>query len=462
MILKQYYLGCLSHASYLIGDERSRTAVVVDPQRDVGEYLADAQAKRLSIRHVFLTHFHADFVAGHLELAEKTGATIHLGKRAEAEYAFHPVGEKSSLALGSVRLEFLETPGHTPEGICILVYDESRSPRAPHAILTGDTLFVGDVGRPDLLASAGHSAEEMAGWLYDSLHGKILTLPDETLVYPAHGAGSPCGRSLGTETFSTLGDQRRFNPALHPMSRAEFVRQCTRDLPPAPAYFSHASTLNRCRRPILESVLEKAAQPFSMEEALRLQGEGVQFLDTRSPAAFAAGHLPCSLQVGLDGRFAQWAGSVLDPLRPILIIADAGRAGEAALRLGRIGFDRVTGHLGEAVSVLGADPERIRSIPRLDPPTLVSRMSAPVPPRVLDVRNPAERERSRIEVSLHIPLGQLRERMEELPRDREIVVYCAGGYRSMIAASMLEAGGYPACDLEGGMQAWPAPAPDPS
>jgi len=372
------------------------------------------------------------------------------------------VGEKSSLALGSIRLEFLETPGHTPEGICILVYDETTAPDRPHAILTGDTLFVGDVGRPDLLTSTGHSAEELAGQLYESLHGKILRLPDETLVYPAHGAGSPCGRSLGAETFSTLGDQRRFNPALHPMPREEFVRQCTRELPPAPAYFSHASALNRRRRPTLAGVLEEASQSFSLDEALRLQGEGVQFLDTRSPGAFAAGHLPGSLQVGLEGRFAQWVGSVLDPNLSLLLIADPGRAGEAALRLARIGFDQVTGHLQDGPETFAADPERIRSFPRLDAEALAARLNGPAPPCLLDIRNPAERKQSRIEGSLHIPLFQLRERLEELPRDKEIVPYCASGYRSMIAASMLEAEGFQASDLEGGIQAWPATAPESS
>ncbi|MDH3604784.1 MAG: MBL fold metallo-hydrolase, partial [Candidatus Tectomicrobia bacterium] len=237
MILKQYYLGCLAHASYVIADEETQTAVVVDPQRDIDQYLQDAEQWGVQIRHVFLTHFHADFLAGHLELRDRVGAHIYLGARAKAEYDFTPVKDGDVLEFGRLRLGVFETPGHTPEGISILVYDLEKDDHNPHAVLTGDTLFIGDVGRPDLLASIGVTADELAGMLYDSLHHKLLTLPDETLVYPAHGAGSMCGKNLSTETVSPLGNQRRYNYALQPMSEAEFKRLVTADQPEAPAYF---------------------------------------------------------------------------------------------------------------------------------------------------------------------------------------------------------------------------------
>jgi glyoxylase-like metal-dependent hydrolase (beta-lactamase superfamily II) len=278
MILKQYYLACLSHASYLVGDERTHTAAIVDPQRDVDQYLTDAAERGLAIRHVFLTHFHADFVAGHIEIAERTGATIHLGARAQAEFAFEPMRDGEALTVGDVRLAFLETPGHTPEGVSIVVYDLAKDARKPHAVLTGDTLFIGDVGRPDLMASSGMSAEELAGLMYDSLHGKLLKLSDDTLVYPAHGAGSACGKNLSKDTVSTIGAQRAHNYALQPMSKVAFVKMATTALPAAPAYFAHDSTMNRQKRPTLDDSLEEALEPLSLDEVRRLQRGGTLVL----------------------------------------------------------------------------------------------------------------------------------------------------------------------------------------
>src|SRR6195256_5596111 len=284
MILKQYYLGCLAHASYLVGDEASSTAIVVDPQRDIQQYLADAEKLGLTIRHVFLTHFHADFVAGHLELRDHCGATIHLGSRAQAEYAFVPMKDGDTLDFPGMRLQILETPGHTIESISILVFDLSKDRGKPFAVLTGDTLFIGDVGRPDLRASLGWTANDLGAHLYASVRDKLLTLPDETLVYPAHGAGSLCGKQLSSDTVSSLGDQRCFNYALQSMSEEVFVRLVTADLPDAPPYFTHDAILNTRERATLDKNLEEVLRPVELDEVIRPGDAGAQILDVRDAA----------------------------------------------------------------------------------------------------------------------------------------------------------------------------------
>src|SRR6202166_157220 len=281
MVMKLYYLGCLAHASYLLGDEASSTAIIVDPQRDIQQYLADAEKFGLQIRHVFLTHFHADFVAGHLELRDRCGAAIHLGSRAQAEYAFVAMKDGDMLEFPGLRLQVLETPGHTIESISILVFDLQKDSARPYAVLTGDTLFIGDVGRPDLRASLGWSAQDLGSMLYDSLHGKLLPLPDETLVYPAHGAGSLCGKNLSTDTVSTMGVQRAYNYALRPMSREKFIEIVTADQPDTPAYFTYDAILNTQERPTLDETLERELQPLSLDRALELIAQGAQLLDTR-------------------------------------------------------------------------------------------------------------------------------------------------------------------------------------
>ncbi len=454
MILKQYYLGCLSQASYLIGDESTRTAVVVDPRRDVDEYVTDAEGLGLRITHVILTHFHADFVAGHVELRDRLGARIHLGARARAEYDFSPLKDGDVLEFGRVRLAVLETPGHTPEGISIVVYDLEKSDRVPHAVLTGDTLFIGDVGRPDLMASAGFRAEDLASLLYDSLHQKLLRLPDETLVYPGHGAGSMCGKSLGQDTVSTLGVQRRYNYALQPMSRAEFVELITSEQPEVPAYFSYDAELNRRERPTLDQALTRELRPLSLAEVLRAQREGAQVLDVREPADFAAGHLAGSPHIGLGGKFATWAGILLAPDRPIVIVATPGLEQSAATRLGRIGFDSVMGYLEGGMEALRDRPDLVRRIDRITAPALRDLLgAAPLP--VFDVRFEGEWRQEAIPGTTNIPLNQLRQRIAEIPTDRPVVVYCQSGQRSSTAASLLAQAGYTqVLDLIGGIAAW--------
>ena len=455
MIFKQYYLACLSQASYLIGDERTRTAVVVDPRRDVDEYVDDAARNGLEIKHVILTHFHADFVAGHLELQKRVGATIHLSAQAKADYDFHPLEDGDTLEFGDVRLEVLETPGHTPESISIVVFDLGSDPRRPHAVLTGDTLFIGDVGRPDLLASVGVTVEALAGMLYESLHGKLLTLPADTLLYPGHGAGSACGKNLGVETVSTIGAQHAQNYALQPMSRQEFVRRVVADQPEAPAYFGYDADLNRREHATLDEALARELEPLSLGAVLRGQRAGAQILDTRSPEDFARGHLAGSTHIGLGGRFASWAGTLLSPERPIVLVCARGHEREAAVRLGRVGLDRVIGYLNGGIEVTNGLVVLVRHPARITSAMLRERLDRR-PVRLIDVRAESEWQQEAIRGSVNIPLQHLRERAAEIP-EGPVIVCCRTGERSSTAASLLEqTGRMNVVDLVGGITAWKA------
>lgn len=456
MILKQFYLPCLAHASYLIGDEQTGTATVVDPQRDTDHYLAFAAEHALQIKHVFLTHFHADFLAGHLELRDRVGAKIYLGAASKAGYAFTPMHDGNTLEFGRVRLKTMETPGHTPESISIVVYDLSQSDTQPHAVLTGDTLFIGDVGRPDLRAALGWSANDLGGMLFDSLHSKLLGLPDESLVYPAHGAGSLCGKALSKETVSTLGEQRRTNYALQPMAKETFISVVTADQPDAPAYFTYDAVLNSQERPTLEETLARV-NPMALDYVLALQEVGAQVLDTRDPSEFAAAHLAGSINVGLGGQFATWAGTVLDREHPIVIIADPGRENEAATRLGRIGFDHIVGYLKDGLLSISARPDLTAKTERLSAPFAAERLRSEECPLAIDVRAPREHEQKHLVGSLSFPLNHLIENMDKLPKDRPLLVYCAGGYRSSIAASLLQRKGFSLVgEIAGGIAGWEA------
>jgi hydroxyacylglutathione hydrolase len=457
MILKQYYLGCLAHASYLIADPYSGIAAVVDPQRDVEQYLDDAGGLSCRIAHVFLTHFHADFIAGHLELRERQQAEIRLGARAQAEYPFVAMGDGDEVRVGAVRLVVLETPGHSPESISILVYDSDSNGHAPHAVLTGDTLFIGDVGRPDLRASQGWSADQLASLLYDSLHDKLAPLPDETLIYPAHGAGSLCGKALSEETVSTMGIQRQYNYALQPMSRERFVELVTADQPDTPAYFSYDAVLNARERPTLEQTLARELEPLTLERALELAADGAQLLDTRDPADFEGAHVRGAINIGLGGSYATWCGTILDQTRPVVLIADPGREVEAATRLGRIGFDSVAGYLKGGMEQLDREPQLIEKTTRLTAQALAEQLAHSEPPLLIDVRTAREwTQEGRIEGALNVPLGELQEQAKALPMDREMVLYCTSGYRSAIAASLLQRNRSRVADLVGGLAAWEA------
>jgi len=393
VIFKQFYLPCLAHASYVIGDEATGTAAVVDPQRDTDQYISFAAEHALDIKYVFLTHLHADFVAGHLELRDRVGATIYLGAAAKATYAFTPVRDGDVIEFGRVRLKIMETPGHTPESISIVVYDLAAGGKdetsQPYAVLTGDTLFIGDVGRPDLRASLGWSASDLGNMLFDSLHSKLMTLPDNSLVYPAHGAGSLCGKSLSKETVSTLGEQRRTNYALQPMSREDFVQVVTADQPEAPSYFNYDAVLNSRERPTLDETLARV-NPMPLDGVLALQEVGAQILDSRDPGEFAAAHLRGSINIGLGGQYATWVGTVLDREHLIVIIADPGRESESATRLGRIGFDHIVGYLQDGLHSLSSRPDLTVTTERISAPFAAKLLASPQPPMAVDVGAPRE------------------------------------------------------------------------
>lgn len=454
MFFRQYYLGCLSHASYLIGDTTTGSAVVVDPQRDVAEYLADAEAHGLRIEKVLETHFHADFLSGHLELAARTGAAIGFGRAAagRAEFPIETFADGDRIVLGEVVLEVRETPGHTPESVSIVVFDHGTD-ATPYGVLTGDTLFIGDVGRPDLLASIGVTADELARQLFHSLHERLMVLPDATKVLPAHGAGSACGKNLSTETVSTIGEQRRTNYALAPMTEDEFVEVVTQGQSVAPMYFSFAANRNREMRDLLGD--DSSVASLSLEEVLARQRAGVIVIDGRDDMSFAAGHLRGSVNVGLGGRFAEYSGEVMAPGTPIVLVTDPGHEAEAKVRLARIGFDHVLGALHDPIAAFVTHPEHVEQLSRLSADGLASRIAS-VPNLVLvDVRNPGEVDLGTIPGARTISLPSLLARLSELDPAAPTVVFCAGGYRSAIASSLLRSRGFAdVSDLVGGYTAW--------
>lgn len=451
MRVTQHYLDCLSQASYTIGDETSGRAAVVDPRRDVADYLAEAAEAGLRITHVIETHVHADFLSGHLELAAATGAEIVYGAGAEVEFPVHHATDGERISLGEVVLEVRATPGHTPESISVVVW-EHPDDEVPYAVLTGDTLFIGDVGRPDLLSSVGVSAEELAGSLHDSLHDKLLTLPDATRVLPAHGAGSACGKNLSTETSSTIGEQRRTNYALAPMSRERFIEVVTEGQTPAPAYFAFDASENRRNHGLLPL---GAPAAVDLDAVLAAQADGAVVLDVRPAADFAAGHLAGAINLGLDGRYAEMAGTTLTPDDDIVVISATGQAAEARVRLGRIGFDRVLGALEGPETTLAAHPDVARRASRLTAQEMDACRAEDSSIQVVDVRNPGERRQGTIPGAVPIPMADLRARITELDPQRPVVVHCAGGYRSSLAASWLRTRGLDdVSDLIGGYAAW--------
>ncbi len=458
VLFTQYYLDCLSQASYMIGDEASGQAVVVDPRRDVAEYLADARVHGLSIVGVINTHFHADFLAGHLELAQATGAWIGYGQRAEADYPIRKLADGERIALGDVVLQILETPGHTPESISVAVFEHATD-EVPYGVLTGDALFIGDVGRPDLLASIGVTADELGRMLYRSIR-KLMGLPDAVRVFPAHGAGSACGKNLSTERWSTIGAQRIGNYACQPMSEDDFLALVTAGQPAAPDYFVYDAILNRKQHTVLDG--DAALVPLGIDDVLAHQQSGAVVLDARDPIEFATGHLPGSINVPADGRFAETAGMVVTPEQQVVVIAPQDREEEIVLRLARIGFDRVVGYLREPEGAFLDIPDRVAQGSRLTAPELAAALERSEPPVVIDVRNAGELADGAIFHARHIPLAQLRRRLGEIPPGRPVVTYCAGGYRSSVAASLLRREGWTdVSDLLGGFTAWTALTPQP-
>ena len=461
MIFEQHYLDCLSQASYVIGDESTGRAVVVDPRRDIAPYLESAREHGMTIELVIETHFHADFLSGHLEMAEATGATIAYGDAAETEFESRKLADGEVISLGEVTLEVRHTPGHTPESISIVVWETAagrEAGEAPYGVLTGDTLFVGDVGRPDLLSSVGVTAEELAGQLYRSLHDQLLTLPDETRVFPAHGAGSACGKNLSSETSSTIGEQRTGNYALAPMSEDQFVAVVTEGQTAPPAYFSFDAMLNRELRPLLDETTPPP--PLELDEVVAHQRQGAVVIDARDPQDFAAGHLIGSINIGMTGRYAEFAGGVIQPGAPIVLVVDPGQELEAKNRLARIGFDNVLGHLVDPQRVMATNPGDVRQGSRVDVAGMRRAMATVDDLQVVDVRQPGETEGGVVDGAILIPLTQLNQKLGSLDASKPTLVYCAGGFRSSIAASRLAVAGFgDVSDLLGGYEAWKTAEP---
>jgi hydroxyacylglutathione hydrolase len=420
----------------------------------VSQYLQDAADNGLRVERVIETHFHADFLSGHLELQARTVAVISYGTAAEssAQFPIDALAHHQRLSLGEVTLEIRHTPGHTPESISIVVF-EHVDDEVPYGVLTGDTLFIGDVGRPDLLTSVGVTADDLARQLYQSTREQLLTLPDETRVFPAHGAGSACGKSLSSETSSTIGEQRRTNYALAPMSEDAFVDAVTEGQSLSPLYFAFAANRNKQQHDVLAEDTPPA--PLSMTQVLAEQRRGAVVLDTRDPATFAQGHLIGSYNVGLAGRYAEYAGDVLTADQAIVLVCEEGTELESKNRLARIGFDRVVGCLSDPVSAFLEHPNWVSAASRLTATELADRIKAVTGLQVVDVRGPGEVAGGKLASAAEVPLPRILDRLADLDPTAPTVVYCAGGYRSMIAASVMRAAGFrDVSDLVGGYGAW--------
>lgn len=476
MYFKQFYLSCLAHASYLIGSDGE--AAVVDPQRDVDQYIEEAAAQNLRIKYIIETHLHADFVSGHRELASRTGAEIVFGEKAGASFPHRAVTDGDELTIGRVKLRVIETPGHTPESICVMVTEEAgegardpseglRDPndagkdaRAPQRVLTGDTLFIGDVGRPDLAGSKGYTPQTMAAMMYDSLHGKLLKLDDAVEVYPAHGAGSMCGKNLSADTSSTIGQQRKFNYALQPMTKAQFVQMMTSDLPEAPAYFSKDAEINRAGAAALGEL--RPAPPLTAEEVNGLMAQTASLryivLDVRAAADFGAGHVPGALNIGLGGQFASWSGTLVPLTTPVIIVAESEeKAAEAQMRLARVGLENVKGYLAGGIDAWREAGFEVATIPQITVSGLKELIETRPDLQLVDVRRPSEYESGHAPRAMTAPLANLSVILSglKLQPSKTTAVICAGGYRSSAATSILQQFGFTdLLNVTGGTTAW--------
>lgn len=440
MNFKQFYLGCLAHASYYLGSVDE--AAIIDPQRDVQQYLDEAESKGQRIKYIIETHSHADFVSGHLELAARTGAEIIYGQRANTEFPTLKVKDSDKLNVGAIELTFMETPGHTPEGITILARN-TEDEAAPAKLFTGDTLFIGDVGRPDLIGSKGFTAEQMGSMLYDSIRDKILPLPDETEVYPAHGAGSLCGKSLSKETWSTLGEQRKLNYALKPMTREEFIKVVASDQPEVPAYFPISAAKN-----LKGSVsLDDLPRPEKLTSKAILNFDGV-VVDIRKNTEYGSGHVPNSINIGLGGQFASWAGTLIAIGTPVAVVAETEeQVEEAFMRLARVGIETVKGF------ILYKDFESLGKVVGQVTVDEVARLEGNI--QFVDVRRPAEHARGHAAGVLNLPLNRLPRELDQLDPTRPTYVICQSGYRSSIGTSILENAGFDEVyNVAGGTKAW--------
>lgn len=441
MKIEQIYTGCLAQGAYYI--ESNGEAAVIDPLRETEPYLKKAEQNGAVIKYIFETHFHADFVSGHLDLAQKTGARIVFGPKADTAYEKYEAKDGEIFQLGAVSFKVLHTPGHTPESTTYLLLDENDK---PHAIFSGDTLFIGDVGRPDLAQKNGQlSTEDLAGWLYDSLRNKIMTLPDDVIVYPAHGAGSACGKNMSKDTWDTLGNQKKLNYALRPsMTKAEFIEEVTNGLQPPPSYFAKNARLNKMGYESIDHVMSRGAVPLSPENfELVANMEGALILDTRDKAEFVQGFIPNSIFIGLDGSFAPWVGVLIPDLQqPILIVAPEGREAEVVKRLARVGYDNSLGYLEGGFNAWKAEGRELDSLETIDEATFENRYKADSNIKILDVRKPNEFDAEHIETAQNFALDFINQQMNEVNREDSYYLHCRSGYRSTIACSILKARGF--------------------
>lgn len=440
MKIDQIYTGCLAQGAYYIESEGE--VAIIDPLRETQPYIEKASKENAKIKYIFETHFHADFVSGHVDLANKTGAVIIFGPHAETEYPIHNAKDGEEFQLGKVKLKVLHTPGHTMESSTFLLIDEHGK---DHAIFSGDTLFIGDVGRPDLAIKSDVTQEDLAGLLYESLRQKIMPLHDEVIVYPAHGAGSACGKNMSKETWDTLGHQKATNYALkEDMTKEEFVREVTTGILPPPQYFAKNAAMNKLGYDSLDDVLAKGLVPLDVEafEAMA-NHEGALVLDTRSQQAFAAGHIPNSIFIGIDGSFAPWVGALITDLeQPIIIVADEGREEEVIVRLSRVGYDNTLGYLKGGFQQWAKSGKEIEVIESIGADVLAEKIRSGADISILDVRKPNEYSAEHIEDAISFPLDYINEQMDKVDKNKEYHLHCAGGYRSIIAASILKARGY--------------------
>jgi len=440
MYIKQLYTGCLSEAAYYI--ESNGEAAIVDPLRDVDEYLQLARERNTMIKHIFETHFHADFVSGHIDLAKATGANIIYGPQTETSFPVHVAKDGEVFSLGDISISVLHTPGHTLESTCYLLKDESGK---DHCVFTGDTLFVGDVGRPDLSQKdAELTIRDLAGMLYESLQSKIIPLADEVIVYPAHGPGSSCGKNLGPETFSTIGEEKENNYALKAKTKDDFITSVTEGLLAPPQYFPINAKINKEGYDSLENLLQKGLKPLSVEQIKKHMTDNVLLIDTRHASIFTQGFIPGSIFIGLEGRFAEWAGNLLPFHQPMILLTEEGKEKETVIRLARVGFDNVIGYADGGFDAWKNAGEPIDIIIDVEADELA--MDLPFDPNilVLDVRKPAEFGDGHVKDALNIPLGEMNDpgSMATLEELQNIYVHCAGGYRSTIAASLLKRQGF--------------------
>ncbi len=450
MKIEQLYTGCLAEAAYYI--ESDGEVAIIDPLRETEPYLRKAKANGATIKYILETHFHADFVSGHLDLAKESGAAIVYGSKASPSFDCHLAEDGEVLKLGKVTLTVLHTPGHTPESVTYLLKDENGN---NHAIFTGDTLFIGDVGRPDLAVKSDLTQEDLAGMLYDSLREKIMPLEDEVLVYPAHGAGSACGKNISKETFSTLGEQKKSNYALQNLSREAFIRELTSDILPAPQYFAKNASLNQKGYESFEVVLQRGNQPLTLEDFIRFRNEGALVLDVRKKEEFAEGHIPASVFIGIDGQFAVWVGALIADLKqPVILITPPGREEETVMRLSRVGYDNCLGFLSGGIDTWKNAGKPLEKITQISAEALREKIGNQESLHILDVRKPGEYQSGHVEGATSFPLDFFLSDLSQLNPTQPYYVHCKSGYRSMIAVSLMKARGFDTLtDVIGGYDA---------